>query len=502
MSMRSLSKSKLMAYRQCAKRLWLEVHRPELRADSAATRASFRVGHQVGAIAQQLYDAKGEGTTIELRPGRIGEALAQTLAALDTPGPIFEAGFAIDGALSFADVMLRTGESATSGWHMVEVKSSTDIKDYYRDDVAIQAFIVKRAGVPLESIALAHINREWEYGGDGDYHGLLIEHDVSAQAFEREDEVQTWIDAAQAVVRQPHEPAVRISRQCATPYACGFLAHCERSEPRAEHPVQWLPRVQRKALKGWVDAQPYADLKDVPDNLLNGVQRRVKTHTLSDQTFFDDSGAATDLARHALPAYFMDFETIQFAVPIWKGRRPFQQIPFQFSVHHLAEDGQLEHRSFVDLSGGDPSLAFARALVTACGDAGPVFVYNASFEATRIRELAERFEQLRTALLAIAARIVDLLPITERRYYHPAQQGSWSIKSVLPTIAPELDYGELEGVQDGAMAMEAFREAIDPGTSPQRRMQIEQQLTAYCGLDTYAMVRLWQFLTGQRDLVL
>lgn len=502
MSMTRLSKSKLMAYRQCAKRLWLEVHRPELREDSAATRASFRAGHQVGALAQQLYDATGEGTTIEVRPGHIGKALAQTQTALDTPGPIFEAGFAIDGALSFADVMLRSGTSNATAWHMVEVKSSTEVKDYYRDDAAIQAFIAKRAGVTLESIALAHINREWVYPGDGNYRGLLVEHDLSAQAFAREDEVEAWIDAAQAVVRQATQPAVSVGRQCASPYACGFLPHCERAEPRAEHPVQWLPRVQGKALKDWIEANPGADMEDVPDALLSDVQRRVKTHTLSGRTFFDANGAAAELCAHALPAYFLDFETIQFAVPVWKGTRPFQQIPFQFSVHFLSDDGRLDHQSFVDLSGGDPSLAFAEALVEACGDTGPVFVYNAAFEATRIRELAARFAHLEQALLAINARIVDLLPVAARHYYHPGQQGSWSIKRVLPAIAPELNYGALEEVQDGAMAMDAFREAIDPETSPQRRAQIEQQLIRYCGLDTYAMVRLWQFLSGRSDLAL
>ncbi|EIM98550.1 hypothetical protein WQE_23518 [Paraburkholderia hospita] len=502
MSMRPLSKSKLMAYRQCAKRLWLEVHRPGLREDPAATRASFRAGHQVGALAQQLYDVEGEGTTIDLRLGNISKALAQTQDALETPGPIFGAGFAIDGALSFADVMLRTSKSDAAAWRMVEVKSSTEIKDYYLEDASIQAFIAKRAGVALESIALAHINRNWVYPGDGDYRGLLVEHDVSGHVFRREDEVQTWINAAQAVVRQPDEPAVRISRPRHAVCVRLPLAHCERAEPCADHPVQWLPRVQGKALKGWIDAHPRGDLNDVPDDLLTDMQRRVKAHTLSGETFFDAQGAAADLAGHSLPAYFIDFETIQFAVPIWKGTRPFQQIPFQFSVHRLSADGQLEHRSFVDLSGDDPSLAFTRALVSACGDTGPVFVYNASFEATRIRELAGRFGHLESALLAINARIVDLLRITERRYYHPGQKGSWSIKSVLPAIAPELNYGALDGVQDGAMAMDAFREAIAPETSSQRRTQIEKQLTAYCGLDTYAMVRLWQFLAGRRDIAL
>lgn len=281
--------------------------------------------------------------------------------------------------------------------------------------------------------------------------------------------MQTWIDAAQAVVQQPHEPAVRISRQCATPYPCGFLAHCESAEPRAEHPMQWLPRVQGKALKRWIDAHPCADLKDVPDDLLNDMQRRVKTYTPSGQTFFDIAGAAAELAGHGLPTYFIDFETIQFAqqFPSGRARDLFPQVPFQFSVHYLSEDGRLDHRSFVDLSGDDPSLAFAQALVAACGDAGPVFVYNASFEATRIRELAERFGQLETALLANKARIVDLLPVTERLYYHPAQQGSWSIKGVLPHHRARAELrqsGRGAGRHDGDGRL---REALAPETSPQ-----------------------------------
>lgn len=129
-----------------------------------------------------------------------------------------------------------------------------------------------------------------------------------------------------------------------------------------------------------------ADLSEVPDDLLNDRQRRVKAHTLSGQTFFDAVGAAADLAPHRLPAYFLDFETIQFAVPMWKGTRPYQQIPFQFSVHRLSRTSKLEHRSFLDLSGGDPSRSFAENLIAYCGQSGPVFVYNAAFETARIRD--------------------------------------------------------------------------------------------------------------------
>jgi hypothetical protein len=202
------------------------------------------------------------------------------------------------------------------------------------------------------------------------------------------------------------------------------------------------------------------------------------------------------LAAHKLPAYFLDFETIQFAVPIWKGTRPYQQIPFQFNIHRLSRTGKLEQQAFLDLSGDDPSKAFAEALIAACGERGPIFVYNAGFETARIRELAERFPRHAEALLALNARVVDLLPVAREHYYHPSQQGSWSIKAVLPALCPDLNYGNLDGVQDGGMAMNAYLEALAPQTSQTRKAEIERQLLAYCALDTYAMVRLWAAFSG------
>ncbi|RAV74412.1 DUF2779 domain-containing protein, partial [Aerococcus loyolae] len=171
-----------------------------------------------------------------------------------------------------------------------------------------------------------------------------------------------------------------------------------------------------------------------------------------------------------------------------------------FSVHRLSRALKLEQQSFIDLSGNDPSKGFTEALIGACGDSGPVFVYNAGFETARIRELAERFPRLKRSLLAINERVVDLLPIAREHYYHPSQEGSWSIKVVLPAVAPDLSYEELDGVRDGGMAVDAFLEAISPGTTAERRNLIETQLLAYCGLDTFAMVRMWQFFTGRSGI--
>ena len=454
--MRALSKSKLLAYRQCPKRLWLEIHQPTLRQDSAATQASFDVGHQVGAIARQLYDPKGKGQLINPKIEGFDAAFARSMELLSSSQPIFEAGFTAGGALAFADVMLPAGKGGKPAWRMIEVKSSTSVKDYHRDDTAVQAFVAKHAGVPLVSIALAHIDSKWVYPGGNDYQGLLVENDLTLEAFSRENEVKAWIADAQTVSRKRNEPEISTGRHCNEPYECGFLDYCQSQVPQAKYPVSWLPRIQAKELKVLIENGSLTDMRDVPDESLNVRQRIVKSHTLSGKTFFDAPNAAADLAPHKLPAYFIDFETIQFAVPIWKGTRPYQQIPFQFSVHRLSRSGKLEHQAFIDITGNDPSKAFAESLISACGERGPIFVYNAGFETTRIKELGERFPRLKRSLLAINDRVVDLLRIAEQRYYHPSQHGSWSIKKVLPAVAPELRYDELEGVQDGGMAMDAF----------------------------------------------
>ncbi len=495
--MRILSKSKLMAFRQCPKRLWLEVYHPELRKDSAATQASFAAGYQVGDIARQLYDPKGEGVLIDSQAEGFDAAFARTQRLLQSPQPIFEAGFRAQGALAFADAILPVAQGDQLAWRMVEVKSSTSVKGYHHDDSAVQSYIARASNVPLIGIALAHIDSSWVYPGGGDYQGLLKEQDLTEAVFNRGDEVSSWIAEAQQRLATDKVPAIKTGAQCGQPFECGFLAHCRSQEPQAEQPLSWLPGRFNNKLSAHIQAHQVTELRDLPDEFLNDKQRRVKAVAVSGQTYFDQDGAAQNLAPHKLPAYFMDFETIQFSVPIWKGTRPYQQIPFQFSVHHLAPNGILEQQAFLDLSGADPSEAFAQSLINACGNHGPIFVYNAGFETSRIRDLAERLPHLAQPLLALNQRVVDLLPVAREYYYHPNQKGSWSIKAVLPAMCPDLNYADLDGVKDGGMAMDAFIEAISSDTSTTRKKEIEQQLLRYCELDTYAMVRLWAAFSGK-----
>ncbi len=185
-------------------------------------------------------------------------------------------------------------------------------------------------------------------------------------------------------------------------------------------------------------------------------------------------------------------------MPIWKGTRPYQQMIFQYSLHKLGRNNKVAHSEFLDISGKDPSLAIAKSLIKDCGTLGPIYVYFQAFEKTRIKELAMRFPKLRKQLLALNERVVDLLPIARNRYYNPSQHGSWSLKKVLPAIAPDLKYSDLEVVQDGGMAMDAYLEAIHETTTAEQKAVINQQLLKYCELDTFALVRIWQCFTGNK----
>lgn len=495
----TLSKSKLIALRQCPKRLWLEVHRPELRQDDPAAQARMDAGTALGQLARDLYDPDGAGALVDI--GRLGvqEALvvSQQLTATATR-PVFEAGFSADGALAFADVLLPSGGGAP-GWRMVEVKAATEVKDYHRDDAAIQGFVATRAGLPLHALHLATVDSGWTYGGGGDYRGLLVEHDLTAEVLGRGDEVRGWIREGVAVAGQHAAPAHATGPHCFEPFACGFHAHCASQEPKAEFPVSWLPKRGSRAFKEHLGNPEVRDMRDVPDELLNDTQLRVKHHTINNTRQLEIDALREKLGPLGFPAYFMDFETVNFVVPRWAGTRPYQQIPFQFSVQRMDQGGQLTNAEFLDLSGEDPSRPFAEALIDACGSEGPVYVYNAGFERGRINELAERFPDLAPHLRAINDRVFDLLPLARSHVYAPSQEGSWSIKDVLPAFVPDLSYQSLEGIRDGGAAAAAYMEAIAEGVALDRKEQIDRQLREYCGLDTLAMVRLWGVFSGRGD---
>lgn len=513
--LRRLSKSRILAGLQCPKRLWLEVHNPELAVITPGLEARFAAGHRLNDVARSLYPG---GILIKAETPR--EALEQTvpvLAGAPDDVVVFEAAVRHEGVFARPDILIRHG----GRWRMVEVKSSTSVKPYHLQDTAVQAWVLAGAGLAPERLSVMHIENGFVYAGDGDYHGLLHESDVTDEVAPLMAEVPHWVAEFQRLLGEPM-PRIEAGRQCRTPFACPFHDFCTERWP--EYHVSLLPR--GVGVTELLLAEGYEDLRDVPPGRFSDpLHERVWRVTRSGEPALEP-GAAELVRGLAYPRCYLDFETIMFAIPIWRGTRPYQQLPFQWSLHSERADGRLEHAEFlgerVDLvarDGDGPLRAFVESLLVALGEPdttaqgqvdrlqgslddllddrsgdarGPILVYT-HCEQDRLRELAARFPDLAEPIARVIERIVDLYPVAREYYYHPAMKGSWSIKQVLPTVAPDLDYGALDHVHDGTMAQQAYLELIDKATGEERRARLRAALLAYCAQDTLALVRLARF---------
>ncbi len=482
-----LSKSRFQSGRQCHKRLWLEVHRRDLIQFSANSQARFDEGNRFGELSRELL---GGGAVIEAGPLESERAQAETRALLEQPATqvprIFEAAFEHDGVRVRADALLR-GDAIDE---LVEVKSSASLKDEYLWDCAVQSWVMRGADLPLERIHVGHVNNQFVLEREGDYRGLLHQEDVTSRVEPLITQVPGIVRILEAVIAG-EEPAIGTGKHCLDPYPCPFIEHCRSQEPMGpDYPVAILPRGGR--LVEQLQAEGFLDLREVPeDRLKSEAHIRVARATRYGKAIVSPD-LASMLEALPFPRYYLDYETISPTVPRWVGTKPFQQIPFQFSCHVEQADGRIDHKEFLDISGNSPLSGFVDALIEACGKDGPILVWNQSFEAGRTREMAAMFPHKADALLALVDRMVDLLPIYRNFYYHPAQMGSWSIKKVLPTIAPELDYSDLE-VSNGGMAQDAWLEAVHPATTSERKKHLHAAMLKYCERDTFAMVKLAQW---------
>lgn len=478
-----LSKSRILAYRQCPKRLYLATYRKELAEESDTSERAFAMGNRVGEIARELMP----GGQLIGHDMELGTALRETTEALTTnPGrTLFEGTFQHDGVLVRADVL----KMESAGRVLTEVKSAASVKDVYLDDCAVQACVIEAAGYPLQRIEVAHVDTGFIYPGGGNYHGLLIQAEVTNVVRDRMQEVPKWIAACRETLADP-EPQISIGEHCTTPYPCAFFEYCRGPEVEDGYPLTSLYKSGK--LPKTLAEEGFTDLREVPEaRLTNPLHQRQRRTAISGQPELDPA-VRNVMATYPRPRYYFDFESVNPAVPIWAGTHPFQHVPFQWSCHIETADGRLLHREFLAPPPKAPLRGCAESLVETLSSEGPgaVFVYYQSFEKSRIREFADMFPDLAPALEAILERVVDLLPITRNHYHHPSMGGSWSLKTVLPAIAPDLDYTQLEHVQDGGGASEAYLEILDPATTEARRAELLEALRRYCALDTLAMVRL------------
>lgn len=476
-----LSKSRFVAGLQCRKRLWLEVHRRDLAEEPGpATQRIFDSGHEVGELAQRQFPG---GILIDPPHYEIERALQETEDAITAGAEIlFEPAFMYDNILVRVDVLKRNDDGT---WDLIEVKSTTKASDTHVADAGVQKYVVEGAGLSVRSVSVMHLNRECRYP---DLTNLFVIQPVDDRVSEMWPTLQPRVGEFNELLLQEAAPDIPIGKHCTDPYTCPFVAHCWQGVK--DPSIFTIPRISKKRIDVLV-AEGITGIVDVPDTFkLSENQRRYVDLFKDGRTQIVWPAIRDALAALAYPLYFLDFETQTDPIPRHNGLRPYDQFPFQYSLHTMHQDGPIEHTEYLHPDTTDPRRPLMGSLIRDIGETGSIVAYNASFEKRVIRDLAAIFPEHRRTLRRFLPRFWDLLDIFRNFYFDPAFGGSNSIKKVLPILVPELSYAALE-VQSGDIAQLAWKEMIStPDES--KRLELERSLKEYCKLDTLAMVELYR----------
>ena len=470
---------------QCTLRLWNDWFHRELATPANATaQARFDEGDEVGEVARKRFP----GVLVAADHRHSDEALAETARLLADPtvAVLHEAAFEHLGGFARVDILARRN----GAWDVIEVKSVLDVDETHRMDAAFQGWVVAGTGLPVGSISVMALNREYRYqGGDLDLRGLFQLENSTSEAKVLFPLIAADLTRFQALLQQANPPEVSPGRHCASPYECPYLVYCTRHWPAVPNPVDLLPGFgPARSLP--LHAAGTHSMADLPLDSLNARQLQVVACHRDNQPWVS-KGLGDALKAFAPPLHFLDFETFAPAVPRLVGTCPREVVPVQWSCHTMASEGQLTHREFLACDLSDPREAFATSLLKALGTGGSICVYSA-YEQSVLKRLAESLPHLAPEIGALVARLVDLLPVIKENIYLPTFHGSYSIKKVLPALVPGFDYSQLQ-VQDGLQAGVAFARMLGE-SDPVSRQAIRSDLLTYCGQDTLAMVKVREAL--------
>ena len=484
-----LSKSRYCAAVQCPKQLWLKVNRPEAADETLIPQAVLDRGNAVGDLAMGLF-----GDYVEVPFGDLTQMCRRTEELIRAGTPVIaEASFALDGLFCSVDLLRVSGDRAVE---IVEVKSSTRVTPIYLEDVAFQNHLLTQLGYDVRRVMIAHIDTGYVRHGALEPDRLFALEDVTDIAREKRAEVEARIAFLDKYMRSEQEPPDPIGAHCFSPYGCAFFPYCTRDLPKPNiFDVAGLQMRTRlgNLRKGIVSFKDIEAKKAVNANALLQV-----SHALHDlPPVIDKKAIRGFLDGLTYPLYFLDFESFQPAVPLYDDSCPYEQIVFQYSLHFIEEArAPLKHREYLAWPGEDPRRGVAEQLCRDIPQNVCVLAYNMSFEKGRIRALAQLYPDLEAHLMNIHDHIQDLMvPFQKKQYYTRAMEGSYSIKHVLPALFPDdpaLDYRSLEGVHNGTEASDTFAAMAD--MEPRALQAARENLLKYCGLDTLAMVKVWEKL--------
>lgn len=484
-----ISKTAYCAGLQCPKMLWLRTHRPELLPEDSKNSVFFNTGNAVGDLAAGLF-----GEFVKVPYGDPHNMVVDTAKLLSAgTGIVAEASFAHDDLFCAVDIVINLGNSNVE---LYEVKSSTSVYDVHRHDVAFQVYVLEKCGLTVNKAYVIHLDKSYVRKGELEVRRLFHIEDLTEEVRGMQDSVAEKTALLQKCTVQAEEPDKGIGPHCFAPYHCSFWPYCTVGLP--EWNVFRLSGMQLRTKLNYYNQGIISYEELAARAKLSESQRMEIDHNLHMQADHIDKDKIREfLTSLTYPIYFLDFESFQPAIPQYDNTYPYKQIVFQYSLHYYEEEnGPLLHNEFLAQPGEDPRRPLAELLCQDVPKGVCVVAYNMSFEKARIKEFAELYPDLTEHLMDIYRNIVDLMvPFFKRYYYTRAMEGSYSIKYVLPALFPddpELDYHSLDNVHNGMEASAAF--AMMDRLPPEEAQAVRANLLKYCGLDTYAMVKIFEKL--------
>jgi len=467
-----LTKSRIMTGLTCPKKLWFDTHE-KLKTDSFL----FHLGNRFGDYSRTHYGI-GFDLTNNLDTQ---DALNKTAEALTDKniGVIYEGAFLHSDTLVRADVLIRKG----TDWEMIEVKSSSELKDEHIKDASIQAYILRSCGLTISRVAIAHINKEFIYKDDKNYTGFLVEEDITKQVQDNQFNVSQWIHELKGYARpEAPQPIIAMGEHCSKPYKCLYIGRCESELPKlAQVPVSTLPRASKVLIKKWAD-QGIHDLRDIPpDGLDNPMYRIIQTAHIHGSKWVREE-LQSEIRNLGWPRFFMDFETVQQGVPIIPNTKPREAVPFQWSVHKWDSPTQQvtidQGSGYLDFK--DPNLdrKFLETLIATLGESGPIFAHHAETECGVLKNLIARANcrDLATATESIISRVIDTLRIVRDGFYDPRLNGSYSLKEIVKAIPTSVNYSGEDSLAGGDEAQISWFKATDPTITLSTELELRRKL--------------------------
>ena len=502
--MKGLSKSKYTTFCQCPKALWLKVYNSEVEVVEDDRQARFKRGNEIGDLAKGLFGDFVDVTT--KLPPKLPESDLDLSAMINKTkqemakgtSVICEASFSYLGNYCAVDLLRKTDK----GWSIYEVKSisSSEPKKFanYYSDIAFQRWVLTQCGVNVTGTYLVCLNSKYILQETLDLSGLFKQIDVSESIQNEYDKVPERVQQANEVLNYEQEPCIDLSENCKKPHDCSFWEYCTRNLPKPNvFDLYGIGFPFNKKLDCYRKGDISFDrLRGMSFDKIRGKQIEA---ALTGRAIINPEGIQCFLNTLSYPLYFLDFETMALEVPQINGTRPFQQIPFQYSLHiKESKTAPCQHKEFLAASdGSDPRRSLAEQLCKDIPKNVCMLAFHKDTECNIIKKLAEDFSDLASHLLNISNNIKDLLDPFKAGYYYVSDMGgSFSIKSVLPALFPDdpsLNYHNLDPlVQNGTEAMSIF--PIIKDMTPNEAVAAREALLRYCELDTFALVKVLERL--------